>query len=304
MIEFRPITVKDRELITSYIIPGERRDSNLSIGNLCCWHFLTGSSYALVEDMLVVRFCFAGEQTVYTVPKMNDRTVDVIRRLEREAEGGKSSFCLYGVLPELKEVLEKNFPGDFEYLEGREHSDYLYSREDLAELKGKDYQSKRNHVNKFRKSHAYEYLPLTSALVPRCLEMYTRWCKAHKCNEDESLEQERTALTFALQHFHELELFGGVIQAEGEIVAFTYGSPVNYDTFDVLAEKADMDVDGAYNIINQEFARHLPERYVYLNREEDLGLEGLRKAKLSYRPRMLLEKGLAIKRTGHEAENR
>ena len=135
--------------------------------------------------------------------------------------------------------------------------------------------------------------PLTPALIPHCLELEEKWCEEHGCDEAESLEHERKALNFALRHFEELDLFGGTIWVDGEIVAFTYGAPINQDTFGSHIEKADSRVDGAYAIINQEFAKHLPERFKYVNREEDLGIPGLRKAKLSYHPVILLEKGYA-----------
>lgn len=295
MITFKPITLEDKDIITSHIIPSERRDSNLSFGNLCCWQFLTLGSYTFVDGMLVLRYQL-GDLIVYALTVDGKHTYGVIKQLEELAEKEKVPFYLYGVMPELKEMVEKYFPGSFEYLSGEEHFDYMYRRQDLAELKGKDYQPKRNHVNKFRKSYSYEYSQLTLSIVPHCLEMYNLWCKEHNCDEDESLEFERQAVNFALKHFQELDLFGGAIWVDGEIVAFTYGSAVNYDTFDVLVEKADTNFDGAYNMINQEFALHLPERFVYLNREEDLGLEGLRKAKLSYRPEFLVEKALAKKK--------
>lgn len=294
MIQFKPITVEDKDIITSFILPSERRDSNLSIGNLCSWQFLTLSSYALVDDLLVLRQQI-GDRIVYSVPVEGERLPQVLRQLEKLAEKNGEAFYIYGVMPELKEMLEHFSPGGFEYLLSEEHFDYVYRRRDLAELKGKDYQPKRNHVNKFRKSYNYEYTQLTDSIVPHCQEMYNLWCEEHNCDEDESLDYEREAVNFALKHFRALDLQGGAIWVEGEIVAFTYGSAINHDTFDVLVEKADTNYNGAYNIINQEFALHLPERFVYLNREEDLGLEGLRKAKQSYRPEFLVEKTLAKK---------
>ncbi len=99
---------------------------------------------------------------------------------------------------------------------------------------------------------------------------------------------EQQAMETVFEHWDELGVRGGCIYVGEKMVAFTYGSAVTYDTFDVCVEKADRTVDGAFNIINQQFAAHLPEQYVYLNREEDMGLEGLRKSKLSYRPQFLL----------------
>ena len=194
---------------------------------------------------------------------------------------------------QAQEQLEQEFPGKFEFTETRDYFDYIYSRQELAELKGKNFQPKRNHVNKFKRTYNYKYTPLTVDLIPHCLELEEKWCEEHDCEEEESLINERKALNIALRNFDALGLVGGALWVDDEIVGFTYGAPVNHDTFAVHIEKADSRIDGSYNILNQEFARHIPEQYVYLNREEDLGIPGLRKAKLSYRPVILLEKGYA-----------
>lgn len=294
MIEFKAVTPEDRSLLVSYIFPGERRDSNLSIVNLCSWQYLTCSSYAIIEQQLVLRFCFENNQTVYTIPSGSGWLPEVLHCLADQAKEEGLPLYLYGIVPELKEKLERVFPEVFEYKENRDHFDYLYLRSDLAELKGKDFQSKRNHVNKFRKKYDFRFIPLTAALVPDCLRMHEQWCAERRCGEDESLTDEWQALTFALNHFSELDMAGGSLWVNGKMIAFAFGAPVNHDTFCVHAEKALGDFEGAYNAINQEFASYLPERFIYLNREEDLGIEGLRKAKLSYRPFRLLEKGLAV----------
>ena len=145
-------------------------------------------------------------------------------------------------------------------------------------------------MNKFKRTYNYKYTPLTVDLIPHCLELEEKWCEEHDCEDEESLINERKALNTALRNFDALGLVGGALWVDDEIVGFTYGAPVNHDTFAVHIEKADSRIDGSYSILNQEFARHIPEQYVYLNREEDLGIPGLRKAKLSYHPVILLEK--------------
>ena len=167
--------------------------------------------------------------------------------------------------------------------------------EDLTSLKGKKFQSKRNHINNFKKQNPdYEYLPITPDLVPHCLRLEHKWFKANDPeSEGDDLTYERRSLTFALQNFEALGLTGGAIRVGTEIVAFTFGSPINHNTFGVHVEKADTSIDGAYAMINYEFANRIPEQYIYINREEDLGIEGLRKAKLSYQPVTILEKYMA-----------
>ena len=163
----------------------------------------------------------------------------------------------------------------------------------MATLAGKKLQAKRNHVNKFKRTYNYEYRPITSGHIQECLELEAEWCKANNCDQREGTGNERQALVYALHHFEELGLTGGILYVEEHIAAFTFGMPINRDTFGIHVEKADTRIDGAYAMINYEFANHIPEQYTYLNREEDLGIEGLRKAKLSYQPALILEKYVA-----------
>lgn len=294
MIEFKSIALTDKELLASYIYPGNRRDNNLSFANLCSWQFLTCSSFTILDHQLVLRFCFPDEKTVYTLTGDRKNAKTLVRTLARQAMEENVPLYLYGIVPEMNQELESIFPGVFEYREDRDHFDYLYLRHDLSELRGKAYQTKRNHVNKFKKSYDYRYTPMTSEMIADCISMYDEWCEDRHCDEDRSLEYEQQALKYGMEHFCELGLSGGVLWVGGRIIAFTFGASVNHDTFCVHAEKALAAYEGAYNTINREFASHLPEHFTYINREEDLGVPGLRKAKLSYRPAFLLEKGIAV----------
>ena len=153
-----------------------------------------------------------------------------------------------------------------------------YLREDLATLRGKKYQSKRNHINNFKKQYSYEYVPITPDIVPQCLKLECKWYKANNGdNDEEELNDERRSLTYALHHFDSLSLIGGALRVDNEIIAFSFGAPINHNTFGVHVEKADVNFDGAYTVINQEFASHLPEQYTYVNREEDLAYRGCAK---------------------------
>lgn len=296
MLEFKPINLEDKNLLTSYIFPSNYKDCDFSFANLCSWHFSNESSYTILEGQLVIRFTTIAGTHEYYMPVGTGNPITVIGLLEAQAQAEGEALCLKGIQPDLQNTLEQYYPTLFEYISDRDYYDYIYRRQDLAELKGKNYQPKRNHVNKFRKEYQYSYQPLTPDLIPECLDFEARWCMKHGYTENENIRNERQALTFALRHFDQLDLTGAVLQVEGKIVAFTFGAPINHDTFGVHFEKADITIDGAYSAINAEFAAHLPERYIYLNREEDLGIPGLRQAKLSYHPVLLLEKCKAVKR--------
>lgn len=295
MIPFKAITTKDRDIITSFILPSGQQDCDFSFANLCSWHFMNESAYAIIDNHLVVRFTNEEGLHEYFMPIGCGSIIPIIDQLDECARKENETLCLRGILPETREMLEQYYPTLFEYTSNRDYFDYIYRRQDLAELKGKNYQPKRNHVNKFKKEYQFDYQSLASEFIPECLQFEAEWCKAHGYLENDNIIKERQALTFALDHYDELGLSGAVIHAEGKIVAFTFGAPINHNTFGVHFEKADVGIDGAYSFINQEFAAHLPEQYIWLNREEDMGIPGLRQAKLSYHPTALLEKCKAVR---------
>ena len=303
-IDFKPITIDDKEVITSFTLPSPLRNCDLAFSNMCSWRFLYQSEYAVYKNFLLIRFYIEEKnkkRIAYMRPIGNGDFRDALLQLEEDSWQHGHPLLMLGVTPISKDLLEEAFPGEFSYIPERDYFDYIYLREDLATLKGKKFQAKRNHVNKFKKQYAYEYEPLRAELVPECLEFEAKWYKANRTDDDqEELTDERKSMIFALNHFKELNLLGGAIRIDHKLVAFTFGSPINQDTFGVHVEKADTDYDGAYSIINQEFASRIPEQYVYVNREEDLGIPGLRKAKLSYNPTILLPKAAVIKKIKSE----
>lgn len=290
MIPFKDIELTDKELITSYTLDSPRQNCDLSFSNLCSWRFLYDTQFAVLDGFLLFKFWADGE-LVYMMPTGRGDLRKVLDALIEDAHREKSCLCLLGVTQDNCAELEALMPGRFRFTVDRDYADYIYLRTDLATLSGKRYQPKRNHVNKFRKNYPdYEYLPITPARIGECLDLEAEWCKANGCDQQEGTGNERRALVYALHHFEELGLTGGILHAGGKMAAFTFGMPINRTTFGVHVEKADTSIEGAYAMINYEFANHLPEQYIYLNREEDLGIEGLRRAKLSYHPALLLEK--------------
>ena len=210
---------------------------------------------------------------------------------DRRCQPGRRAFLLVGYL--RRNVLRTGNLYARQFTADRDYADYVYLRSDLATLSGKKFQAKRNHINKFKKTYNYEYTPITADRIRECLDLEAEWCKVNNCDQHEGTGNERRALIYALHNFDALGLTGGILHVEGKIAAFTFGMPINQDTFGVHVEKADTRIDGAYAMINYEFANHIPEQYIYINREEDLGIEGLRKAKLSYQPAIILEKYVA-----------
>ncbi len=297
-IVFKPVEVTDRDAITDYTLRGSSMVCDLAFSNLYGWAVRYGTSWAIIEGSLVIRFKPAGRNhPAYLMPLCDsgEGFVRTIHRLRALAQEGDYPLILMGVASRCRERLESLCPEAFQFLGDEGNQDYIYLRERLVSLSGKSLQSKRNHINKFERLYPdYTYEPLTSAHADECLSLVDTWLDASGDGDgrlDERLMIERT-----LKHAEALGLTGGILRVEGKIVAFSYGSPINADTFGIHVEKADTAYEGAFTMINRELARHIPEQYTYINREEDLGIEGLRKSKLSYKPEMLLAKETAILR--------
>lgn len=315
MIKFRDITTDDKELIQSFTLWGERQNCDLSFSNLISWQFLYNTQYAIVDDYLVFRF-YAGHHLAYMMPiprpvRQEDGTfrvqpcdecsVSVIRAIRNDSIAMGHPFLMLGVCNYMRDLIEKYFPDTFTINADRDRSDYIYTRDKLMHLSGKKLQSKRNHINKFKNLYPdYEYRTLTPEMIPQCLELERQWRKTAgedgSKEEEEELSEELRSMTRAFNRWDKLDLTGGAIFVDGKMVAFTFGCPINQNTFDVCVEKADVSYEGSFTIINQEFVKHLPEQYFYINREEDTGDEGLRKAKLSYKPDILLEKNVIMEK--------
>lgn len=290
MIQYKELSLSDKNIISSYTLHSTEMNCDFSFSNLFTWRFIYNTCYAIVHDFLVLKF-WDGDRIIYIFPIGKGEITPVLDKMFADAAEEKQPLRFYGLSETKKEELERLCPGKFIFKLSRDRADYIYLRTDLVELTGKKYQPKRNHINKFKIEHPdWTYTPITPGEIEDCLEMERRWCITNRCHEQEGLGNERRSLIAGLHHFEELGLMGGMLHANGEIVAFTFGMPINATTFGVHVEKADSEVQGAYAVINQEFANRIPEQYMYVNREEDLGIEGLRKAKLSYKPTIILDK--------------
>ena len=302
VLSFKAITIEDKDIISSYTLNCNMQNCDFAFANMCSWQFLYDSEYAVSDGFLFIRFYIVDKRRLaYMFPIGHGDLKLATDKLEEDTAMMGHPLLILGITQESKENIETLFPGKFTYLQERDYFDYIYLREDLATLKGKKFQAKRNHVNKFKKLYSYTYLPITPDIIPQCMEVEKIWCKANLNEEDKGdLAQENQSMLFSMNNFEKLGLTGGAIVVNEKIIAFTYGSPINKNTFGIHVEKADIGYEGIFSVINQEFAMRIPEQYTFVNREEDLGLSGLRQSKLSYNPVILLEKNAAIiKREGY-----
>ena len=238
---------------------------------------------------------FLSDEATFSVsfPLGQGNAKETIELLLSYFEEKGRTFKMHLVSPEQFARLEKWFPGKFQIAYNRDAADYVYESEKLITLSGKKLHGKRNHINKFKELYPdWTYEPITKENTAECIEMAQNWRVQNGCDENEEKSAEFCVTLNALKMREELGLRGGLLRADGRVVAFTLGEPGGEDIFVVHIEKAYPDVPGAYPMINQQFVEHECAAYRYVNREEDTGAEGLRKAKLSYYPVMMLEKGM------------
>lgn len=296
MIEFRPIRLEDRQIIERYTMPGGINNCDLAFANMFCWQSVYHSAWAVVDGFLVIRFHICGGKKIgYMQPVGQGDFAGILPALREDAHAHGQRLRIIGITDEGREMIRGMHIGKFAFASDRAQEDYIYSADDLRNLAGRRYQPKRNHINRFIAEYPdYRYEELTEEHFDRCMELEREWRRAHEGRTSELCAEQR-AMQRAFDNFEALGMIGGCIYVGDKLVAFTYGSAVNDHTFNTHVEKADIAYEGAFTIINKLFAQHLPERFTQINREEDLGLAGLRHAKLSYYPILLQHKFTAIR---------
>ena len=295
MLTFKEIDLEDKEIIDSFLKQQNYRASDLCFTNLYTWSKKFGTRFATTDEWLFIRFFDNNNRNSYLRPIGSGNLKEAIEMIVEDHKQFDTVFQIRGVTPEMIDEIEEVMPGVFDYNLNRSVSDYIYTSESLIHLKGKKLQSKRNHINRFKRENEWSYISLTgkTAEVIECKRMVDEWMNENGEEKDPSIEYEQWATKQMLEHFNYLGLRGGLICVNGKIEAFTIGEQLTEDTFVVHVEKAFTDIHGAYTIINQQFVEHDASEYKYINREEDMGIENLRKAKLSYHPEILLEKHVA-----------
>lgn len=289
-LNFKPITLADKELLDTYFKRENSRNCNNSFANVYLWSKHYNVKFTILHDMLV--FKEHSELGGYTFPLGEGDVKKVIDELMALCEEAKEPFCLYSITKDQFEQLEQLYPGKFQVEYNRDDADYVYEVSKLIALEGKDYRAKRNHINRFMENNEWSYEDITDENLQDCLVMAQAWRMQNLCDEDPDKTAEMCVTLRALKERKEIGLIGGLIRANGKVVAFTLGELLTEDTFVVHIEKAFADVQGAYPMINREFLEHHVKELTYVNREEDMGSPGLRKAKLSYRPAFLVERGI------------
>lgn len=292
MLDFRKPVVDDKQWVDECLKYVNSFNCEYTFGNIFVWSTAYRTKICRYKDFLMCRWGKDSE-FMYSLPIGKGDFKDAVNQIILDAESNGVTPVIYGVTSNYKKLLDEHFDGKFNYKFDEGYNDYIYSTEKMANLSGKKYHSKRNHITNFKKNNPdWTFEILNENNIPECIDLHTKWINNHADDEDYSFEFE--AVLTAFEHYDKLGFTGGLIRVQGEVIAFTFGERHSDALFVTHFEKAPADVQGAYTIINQEFTKNCLMDFEFVNREEDLGLEGLRKAKQSYNPEIFLEKCVAV----------
>lgn len=300
------ITIESRPVLDEYLNSFEYKGSGYSFTALYMWRDINQFSWQIIGDYL----CMAGishleldeEQAFLFMPLTKTgsyepeglrKTVLEARRIFEEA-GQPFSIRLLPI--HMIDCLKEAFPGEIRYLDDRPNYDYIYLTQDLIDLKGRDYHPKKNHLNYFLEHYDYEYKPMSSAMADEAMEFIRDFNRRKGQLSDYEmglLLHEEEAMEDVFRNIEAVGYLTGAVYIDGKLQALSIGGPLGRKTVTVHVEKANIEYRGLYQAINNEFCKHQAAHVKYINREEDMGLPGLRKAKLSYKPVKLLETYIA-----------
>lgn len=293
MIDFNEIAIQDKPLFDGFLGTYKPVISELTFTNLFAWRRAYGFRYTIAGGLLcVIAVPEHGDPfAMMPVGKVDKESFEEAFSMLKQyfsQHGWRFIFkkIAYGEVPLFKDHISS----DKCVIYDRDNSDYLYKTSDLVSLKGKKYDGKRNHIKKFQKQYEYEYVPLENVYIDECAEIMEQWCKDKDCSCQNGENCERDANLQILNNFSALGCKGALIKVNGVFEAFTIGEMLNDNTAVIHIEKAKGSIDGLYTFINQQFAQNAFSSAEYINREQDLGIEGLRRAKLSYQPVNMIDK--------------
>ena len=295
MLEFKKPELCDMQWVNSCLAHANSLNCEYTFGNLFCWSDSYSVGICKYKDFFICRWG-EGLNVSYSVPLGEGDFTDAINQIIDDAKSLGAKPNIYGVTEGYLLMLQEAFLGEFNYKYDLAFNDYIYSVKKMETLSGKKYHGKRNHITNFKKNNPdWSFERITQDNISDCIEMHSQWLKENGSEEDEDYIEEFSAVKRAFEHFDELGFVGGLIRAGGRVVAYCMGeAQMNGKCFVTHFEKAFASLQGAYPVINQEFTKNCLTDFEFVNREEDLGLEGLRKAKQSYYPEIILEKCVAV----------
>ena len=287
-IDFKIITKDDKKIFDKYLRLTYHENSAFNFTNFYMWRKYYQARWAVEDDVLFVKY---GDKFLQPFCA-DDKIESAFRKIVDAYQKNPAEFIFINAEKNFVEQLKKFSDLNFEILPQRNRFDYVYLAQDLINLSGRKYHRKKNHINAFANLYpSAQYVSdFTDEIKNLCVECLNIWYTEHDLTEYPALPFERDAILELLDDFEFFDIKGGAIVLGGKVVAFSVGEKINSDTAVIHIEKADFDVKGAYAVINQQFAAQEWKDLKFINREEDLGIEGIRKAKESYRPVKMIEK--------------
>lgn len=289
MLDFHAVTIKDKVWIEERLSARKNRSCEYSFGNIFSYSEKLDIYVCDSDGCLIVK-CVSGNKISYMYPVGKGDVEKAVSEILSEAERSGKKCYMYGLSEEDAKNFEKYFPLKEKPYANRDTFDYVYNTSDLVNLTGKKYQPKRNHISFFKKNYFWTYEKICGNNISECLSMSRKWLENYESDNKDDLESEYRIIRCVFDNYFALGYKGGLIRIDGEVVAFTMGEELDDNTFCVHFEKAFAEYRGLYPLINQQFVQNELSDYKYINREDDVGLENLRKAKLSYYPAFLAEK--------------
>jgi len=293
MLQFKKITLEDKELLTERLRALNCKLLNYNFVVLFIYRDIIHFEYAISGEFLLLKVHMNGMDK-FLFPVGNGNLPNVLDEIAAYAFSRNKAchflqFCEHNapLLIEWADGIKQSEKRDYTFYDVRGDFEYIYLAEKLIHLEGHEYKPKRNHVNHFLKHYQWETEMINEQNMPEVIAFSQKWDERKEVENGSRLDWENRALQEIFDHYNELGIKGLLLRAEGEIVAFAVGCPLCDDTYLVLFEKGDSEINGSYAMINKEFARQIAADYTYINRAEDLGVEGLRKAKMSYNPEFL-----------------
>lgn len=294
MDDFKPIELGDIAVFKEFLAVDPPRTSELTFTNLFMWRNRYRPAWRAWQDFLLLMLRPDDEAPFGLPPVGKGDKREAIEVLCKDLAKLSSEVKICRAEAEfVRTYVERD---KFHSIEDPNNSDYVYLTENLIHLPGNRYHRKKNHLNKFLKTYAFEYRELDADLVTHFLGLQEAWCELRDCAINPGLFQENIAIYEALTNYEVLGFTGGAILIDSKVEAFCFGEPLNPETGVIHIEKANPDIHGLYAAINQRFCMEAFPQLKYINREQDLGLEGLRQAKLSYLPDHMVEKFTLIRK--------
>lgn len=290
MISPKKITIDDKNIFNEYYNMCGYKNSEANFTNMFIWKDGYDMAYDVVDGFLVLMAKTTKGEPFYYFPAGKGNLKSVIEQLDAYYTDLDTTYSIRPLAEETKHTLETEMPGFFQFKRHRDYDDYVYETTNLIELPGKEYHAKKNHFNSFIKNYAYTYNRITPDTKDVCKAKIIEWIKARA--EDNVAEIKSVKEMF--EHFEKLDVIGAFLEVDGDIAAITVGENHQGSAL-IHIEKANTQYKGAYAAINKLFLQNEFSELKYVNREEDMGIPGLRKAKLSYNPAFMIEKYIAYK---------